>query len=190
MVGMNKILVIGSGGAGKSTFAKRLGAVLKLEVIHLDALYWSSGWVEMPKDEWRVVVAELLRRDSWIMDGNYGGTLDLRLGACDAVIFVDLPRLVCLLRVLKRRALYRKKSRPDMANGCDEKLNWEFLKWVWNYPSKKKPDVLEKLKRYSQTKSVIILRSDSEIESFFEELSHSLRPRKELSNVDGETALV
>jgi adenylate kinase family enzyme len=190
MVGMNKILVIGSGGAGKSTFAKRLGAVLKLEVIHLDALYWSSGWVEMPKDEWRVVVEELLRRDSWIMDGNYGGTLDIRLGACDAVIFLDLPRLVCLLRVLKRRALYRKKSRPDMANGCDEKLNWEFLKWVWNYPSKKKPAVLEKLKRYSQTKSVIILRSDSEIESFFEELSHSLRPRKELSNVDGETALV
>ena len=155
---MKKILVIGSSGAGKSTFARRLGAILKLEVIHLDSIYWSRGWVEMPKDKWRTVVEELLERDSWIIDGNYGGTLDIRLAACDAVIFLDLPRLVCLGRVLKRVALYRKQSRPDMAPGCPEKVDLTFLKYIWDYPRKRKPRVEEKLKSYSQTKAVTILR--------------------------------
>ena len=84
---MKRILVIGSGGAGKSTFAKRLGEILKLKVIHLDSLFWSAGWLEMPKDQWRAMVEELIKGDSWILDGNYGGTLDLRLAACDGVIF-------------------------------------------------------------------------------------------------------
>ncbi len=172
---MKKILVIGSGGAGKSTFAQRLGAILKLEVIHLDSLYWSSGWVEMPKDKWRAVVEDLLQYDSWIMDGNYGGTLDLRLAACDSVIFLDVPRLICLQRLLKRVALYRKASRPDMAAGCHERVNWEFIKYVWDYPRKKRPALLEKLKSCSQTKSVIILKSQADIESYLanQRISHS-----------------
>ena len=163
---MKRILVIGSGGAGKSTFARRLGAILKLEVIHLDSLYWSSGWVEMPKDKWRAVVVELLQGDSWIIDGNYGGTLDVRLAACDGVIFLDVPRLICLQRVLKRVALYRKAGRPDMAAGCRERVNWEFMKYVWDYPRKRKPALLKKLKSYSPTKSVVILKSQAEIESY------------------------
>jgi adenylate kinase family enzyme len=163
---MKKILVIGSGGAGKSTFARRLGAILKLKVIHLDSLYWSPGWVEMPKDEWRATVEELLKKDSWIMDGNYGGTLDTRLAACDTVIFLDISRLVCLSRVLKRRALYSRRSRPDMAEGCPEKIDREFIKWIWDYPRKRRPAVLEKLKAHSQTKSVIVLKSQAEIENF------------------------
>lgn len=163
---MNKILVIGSGGAGKSTFAQRLGKILKLEVIHLDSLYWSPGWVEMPKDEWRTIVEELLKRDSWIIDGNFGGTLDIRLAACDEVIFLDVPRLICLGRVLKRVAIYRKEGRPDMAPGCPEKVNLEFIKYIWDYPRKRKPAVVEKLNSYSQTKAVTILRTQAEIQSF------------------------
>lgn len=163
---MKKILVIGSGGAGKSTLARRLGGILQLEVIHLDSLYWSPGWVEMPKDKWRTVVEELLKRDSWIIDGNYGGTLDIRLAASDAVIFLDVPRLTCLGRVMKRVALYRKESRPDMAPECPEKVNWQFIKYIWDYPRRRKPAVFEKLKFYSQNKAVIILRSQAEVESF------------------------
>lgn len=176
---MKKILVIGSGGAGKSTFAKRLGARLQLQVIHLDSFYWSAGWVEMDKATWRVVVERLIQLDSWIMDGNYGGTLDIRLAACDSVIFLDVPRLVCLQRVLKRIALYRKASRPDMAAGCRERFNWEFMKYVWHYPTKKKPVLLEKLKFLSHTKSVIVLRSQAQIEMFLTSLmstSHVVSP--------------
>lgn len=163
---MNKILVIGSGGAGKSTFAKRLGGNLKLKVIHLDSLYWSPGWVEMPKDKWRAIVEELVKGESWIIDGNYGGTLDIRLAACDGVIFLDVPRWICMGRVLKRVALYRKRRGPDMAAGCPEKVNLEFIKYIWDYPRTRKPAVVEKLKFYSHTKAVTILRTQAEIESF------------------------
>src|SRR5215470_7625258 len=103
---MQKILVIGSGGAGKSTLAKRLGARLNLEVIHLDKVYWKPGWVEPPKAEWQNRVQELLNREAWIMDGNFSDTLVMRMAACDTVIFLDLARLICLWRVLKRVALY------------------------------------------------------------------------------------
>jgi adenylate kinase family enzyme len=172
---MKKILIIGSSGAGKSTFARQLGAILRLEVIHLDSLYWRAGWVETPKDVWRAIVGELLTREAWIMDGNYGGTLDQRLEACDAVIFLDVPRLICLWRVLKRVAAYRKESRPDMAAGCPEKIDWEFVKYIWEYPRKNKPEVVGKLTACAESKRVIILKSQPEIESFLEQqrIAHS-----------------
>ncbi|MFN2513084.1 MAG: DNA topology modulation protein [Pyrinomonadaceae bacterium] len=183
---MKKILVIGSGGAGKSTFAKRLGRNLKLEVIHLDSLYWSPGWVEMPKDKWREIVEELVKGDSWIIDGNYGGTLDLRLAACDGVVFLDVPRWICVGRVLKRVARYRKGRRPDVAAGCPERVNAEFLKYIWDYPRKRKPRLLEKLKSYSQTRKVTILRSQAEIESF---LANLMRSNHSSSSSLGEAVL-
>ncbi|HEX8163859.1 MAG TPA: DNA topology modulation protein [Pyrinomonadaceae bacterium] len=168
---MRKILVIGSGGAGKSTFSRRLGGILGIEVFHLDALYWKPGWVETPKPEWRRVVEELAGRESWIMDGNYSGTLGLRFEACDTVIFLDVPRLVCLWRVLKRSALYRAGGRPDMAQGCDEKLDVEFLKflrWVWDYPTRTRPKVLELLRKSPPGKNIFRLRGRADVESFLQ----------------------
>jgi adenylate kinase family enzyme len=170
---MRKVLVIGSGGAGKSTFARRLGKILQIEVIHLDALYWRAGWVETPKPEWAERVAELVARDAWIMDGNYSGTFDLRLKACDAVVFLDMPRLLCLWRVLKRWLMYRRRSRPDMAEGCGEKLNWEFILWVWNYPKTRKPKVIEWMRVNSESKEVIRLRSPAEVEKYLAEVSRT-----------------
>lgn len=167
---MRKILVIGSGGAGKSTFAKRLGTRLKIKVIHLDALYWKPGWVETPKAEWLKRVEELLKEGSWIMDGNYSGTLDARLESSDTVIFLDLPRSVCLWRVVKRWLQYRNRSRPDMADECPEQLNLEFIRWVWDYPQRTRPKVLERLKGASQSKRVICLRSQPEVERFLASL--------------------
>jgi adenylate kinase family enzyme len=78
---MKKVLVIGSGGAGKSVFARQLGQVLNIDVVHLDALYWHPGWAETPRAEWRKVIEGLVRRDAWIIDGNYSNTLDFRLEA-------------------------------------------------------------------------------------------------------------
>jgi adenylate kinase family enzyme len=163
---MRKVLVIGSGGAGKSTVAKRLGELLKLEVIHLDSLYWSAGWVEMPKAEWQRAVEELLNRKAWIIDGNYSGTLQMRLEACDTVIFLDMSRLICLWRLLKRAVLYRNESRPDMADGCPEKLNLEFIRWVWGYPERTRPKFIELLENSAGNKQVIWLRSRTEVERF------------------------
>jgi adenylate kinase family enzyme len=163
---MRRILVIGSGGAGKSTFATRLGQLLDIEVIHLDKLFWRSGWVESPRDEWVRTVTELVNRDSWIMDGNYGGTLELRMQSCDTIVFLDLSRLLCVWRIVKRNLRYRRGGRPDMAEGCHEKLDPEFVSWVWNYPRRSRPKVVELIRSHADGKRVVWLRSKGEVEKF------------------------
>jgi adenylate kinase family enzyme len=168
---MKKVLIIGSGGAGKSTFARRLGEVTGIEVVHLDRLYWNPNWVETPKDEWKRILNKILERDSWIMDGNYSGTMEMRLKECDTTIFLDLPRALCLWRILKRVILYRKGTRPDMAEGCREKLAWDFLKWIWTYPAETKPKVEGLLKRFQDTKTIVCLKSNEEIENFLSGLN-------------------
>jgi adenylate kinase family enzyme len=164
-----KILVIGSGGAGKSTFARRLGTTLDLEVIHLDLLYWRPNWVEPSEQEWMQMVEGILARDSWIMDGNYASTLEVRVEACDTVIFLDIPRLVCLWRVIKRVIQYRNKRRPDMAEGCPEKIDLKFMSWVWNYPKRNRPKIVKLLDQNSYDKKVVWLRSNLEAEAFLKQ---------------------
>lgn len=163
---MKKVLVIGSGGVGKSTFSARLAAKTGLPLVHLDAVYWRPGWVKTPKDEWGRTVERLVAGDAWLMDGNFGGTLELRLAACDTVIFLDLPRVLCLWRVLMRRLRFRNQGRPDMSPGCPERLNWEFLRWVWTYPNLQRPKVLARLEALRAEKSVVVLRSRREVEEF------------------------
>jgi adenylate kinase family enzyme len=167
---MRRVLVIGSGGSGKSTFARRLGERLGLEVIHLDKVYWRPGWVETPKDEWRRMVEELCGREEWVMDGNYSGTLDLRMNACDTLVFLDLPRTLCTWRVLKRAVVYRGGGRPDMAEGCRENFNLEFLMWVWNYPRRSRPKVLSLIEKHAHEKRIVRLRSRAEVEKFLAQL--------------------
>lgn len=166
---MKKVLIIGSGGAGKSTFAKRLGEILAVEVFHLDSLYLRPGWVETPKPEWSTTVRGLLQHDPWIIDGNYGGTRDMRLKACDTVILLDLPPIVCLYRILKRTALLHGRTRPDMAEGCNERFVLEFAAWVWNYRKRNLPEVLSDLDA-AVGKNIIILRSAREVDAFLSEL--------------------
>jgi adenylate kinase family enzyme len=163
---MKKILVVGSGGSGKSTFARRLGEALGLEVIHLDSFYWLPGWVEPAKDAWREKVSQLLNGESWVIDGNYSGTIDLRLEACDTAIFLDLPRSTCVWRIVKRAIVYRGQSRPDMAEGCNETLTWEFLRWVWSYPTRSRPKMLSRMEKHEERKTIVILRTKEEIENF------------------------
>lgn len=167
-VRMKKVLVIGSGGAGKSTLSRQLGELLGLEVIHLDVHHWRPGWTEPSKEEWRRTVAELAARAAWVMDGNFGGTLELRLGACDTVVFLDLPRTLCVWRVLKRIVTYRKGRRPDMAEGCDECFDLKFLRWVWDYPRETRPKVLELLGRHAEGRRIFRLRSRREVRRFLD----------------------
>src|SRR6266487_2335270 len=142
---LKRVLVIGAGGSGKTTVARRLARRTGLPLIHLDAHYWRPGWQPTPADEWRAQVQTFISGDAWIMDGNYGGTLDLRLEACDTVVFLDLPRLVCLWRVLRRQVRHFGQVRPELPPGCRERLSWEFLVWIWTYGSRRRGDVLRRL---------------------------------------------
>lgn len=163
---MRRVLVIGSGGAGKSTLAAHLGGRLGLPVVHLDALYWRPGWVPAPAPAWHETVARLVAQDAWVLDGNYGGTLDLRLAACDAVVFLDLPRLVCLAGVLRRRVRFAGRPRPDAAPGCPEQLTWEFVRWVWEYPRTRRPGILRRLAALPPDRRVVRLRSRAAVGRF------------------------
>jgi adenylate kinase family enzyme len=82
------------------------------------------------------------------------------------VIFLDIARPICLWRVLKRAILYRGKTRPDMAEGCRERLDLGFIQWVWNYKSRTRPQMVEMLAQLSQSKQIIWLRSQAEIKRF------------------------
>lgn len=163
---MRRVLVIGSGGSGKTTFARRLAERTGLPLVHLDRLYWRPGWDPTPDEEWRTRVAELTSGDAWTMDGNYGGTLDLRLAACDTVVFLDLPRLICVGRVLLRRLQHKKSARRELPAGCPERLSWEFVKWIWTYPARRRGSILQRLERLRPSKAVYVLRSSKEIDTF------------------------
>lgn len=166
---MRRVLVIGSGGSGKTTFSKKLGERTGLSVIHLDHLFWHPGWVKTPDEDWDRLVAELCARDSWIMDGNYGRTLAPRIEAADTIIFLDLPRIVCTWRILKRQIRYAGRIRPDSAPGCPERLTWEFVSWVWTYPRQRRPDLLKRLDAARGTKRIVILRDERQIRKFLSE---------------------
>lgn len=164
---MQRVLVIGSGGSGKTTVARSLAERLGLPLTHLDAHYWRPGWRPAPADEWKAEVARLIARPRWVIDGNYGGTLDMRLEASDTVVFLDLPRRVCLWRILRRNLHYRGRTRPDVAPGCPEKLTWEFVKWVWTYPNSRRPRILERLGRLRDAR-VVVLSSQNAVDQFLD----------------------
>lgn len=162
-----RVMLIGSGGAGKSTLARQLGETTGLPVVHLDAHFWKPGWVSTPNDEWDETVAELVAGERWILDGNYGRTMEMRFARADAVVFMDYSRWLCCYRAVKRRVQFGGRSRPDMAAGCEEKIDREFLKWIWDYPATRRPGILARLEELrDEGKRVVVLRSPRETRRF------------------------
>jgi adenylate kinase family enzyme len=162
----NKIMIIGCGGSGKSTLARKLHRITGLPLIHLDRLYWQPGWVEPTKEDWRKIMEEQTDRPAWIMDGNYGGTMDIRLEKADLIIFMDRSRWLCLYRILKRQLQYIGRTRPDMTEGCVERVSWEFVQYVYRYNDTRRPGILEKLEGYEKEKQVFILKNENQIKRF------------------------
>ena len=158
-----RILVVGSGGAGKTTFSRALATRLGLPLIHLDRYYWKAGWQATATDQWNAMVAELAGRHEWIMDGNYGGSLPLRLRRCDAVVFFDFPRLQCLWGVAKRRFSTGRRTRSDMADGCPERLTLEFIRWIWKYPLVSRHRIANALHNASKDIEFVTVRSRREV---------------------------
>ena len=163
---MKRVVVIGSGGAGKSVFSTELGRRIGLPVVHLDRHFWSPGWVAMEDEPWAARVRELAAADRWIIDGNYSGTMPIRFERADTVVFLDLPRVVCLLSVIWRSFRHRRTPRPDMAEGNPEKLDPAFLQWIWNYPRTRRPEILRQLQALPPTTAVVRLTSRRAMRSF------------------------
>ncbi len=168
---MDKILIIGCAGAGKSTFAKQLAEISGLPLIHLDQHFWGPRWTETNKESWAKKVTELASQPKWIMDGNYSGTLPIRLDHAEKVIFLDLPRTLCLLRVIKRTINSFGKTRQDMAADCKEQFDWEFIKYIWNFPRNNKPRLVNALNEFSN--ATVVLKSSADVEDYITELTSS-----------------
>ena len=171
---MQRVAIIGSCGAGKSTLAIALGKKLNVPVIHLDAYYWQPGWRKTEAQRWQQIQQKLIKANSWIIDGNYGGTMNIRLAAADAIIWLDFNRYVCLSRVVKRYLQYPGKTRPDMAAKCPERLNYELLKYVWNFPQIHRPKIVDKLAQYQENKQIIMLQRPRQVSNLLQQISTAL----------------
>lgn len=160
---MQRILVIGSPGAGKSTLARRLSERLGLPLIHLDGEYFGPGWTIPPRPEWRERVQALAARPEWIMDGNYASTFDIRIPRATTVVWLDLPRWRCVLAVLWRVARNYGRTRPDLGIAGPERFDWSFMRWIWSYPEKMRPKTARMIERLRPDQQAFVLRAHSEI---------------------------
>lgn len=140
-----RILIVGSSGAGKSTLARQLGAATSLPIVHLDSLYWQPGWIGTEKVLFKEKLIVELQKFAWIIDGNFDSTLALRAQYADLIIMLDYDKKLCLYRAMKRYITHLGKTRADMTLGCPEKMDVEFIKWIWTYPKEARQNVLDVL---------------------------------------------
>jgi adenylate kinase family enzyme len=162
-----RVAVIGCSGGGKSTLARKLGDRLGAPVVHLDVLFWQPNWAESDTVSFRARIEAATAGDGWIVDGTYVSRVgDLTLGRADTIVWVDQPRRVCLWRVLVRTWREWGRTRIDMAEGCKEKVDAEFLSYIWNWDRLTRPRVEAAIARHAPDIPLIRLRSDSEIAAF------------------------
>jgi adenylate kinase family enzyme len=167
---LRRILILGPSGSGKSTVGKRIGKILGIPIVHLDMHYWKPNWVKTPKDAWPEKVKKLIASEAWVMDGNYSSTLKMRAKAADTLIFLDMTRKLSYFRVISRYLKNRGKTRPDITEGCPEKIDMDFISWIWRYPKVSKPRILRFLEKLRKSKNVYILNDQREIEDFLKAL--------------------
>lgn len=168
---MERILIVGNSGAGKSTMARALSEKTGLPVVHLDRLFWRENWQHIAREEFDALLRQELEKHQWIIDGNYDRTVSMRLAYCDTVIYLDYPRWQCLLGVVKRVITSYGKVRPDMADGCPERFDWEFMKYVWNYNRDNRDKLFHKLDNLENGK-VILLKNRKEGKAFLRNLNN------------------
>ena len=121
-----RILIIGSGGSGKSTLTEKLSPLTNLPAVHLDALYWRENWQHVETEEFDRLLEAQLSKEKWILDGNFNRTLEMRLKSADFVIYLDFPAPICVWGVIKRVLRYHGNTRPDMGKGCPEKFDLTY----------------------------------------------------------------
>ena len=167
---MKRVLIIGCGGAGKSTLARQLGGKTSLPVVHLDQIYWSPGnWEHLEREEFDRLLNVELEKTCWILDGNFNRTLELRLEKCDTVIYLDFSRAQCIMGWLKRVVTNWGVARPDMAPGCNEWFDLEFAKWIWNFNKQNREKYLTILGA-QKGKEIHILRNRRQVREFLDKI--------------------
>ena len=156
-----KIMIIGCPGSGKSTLSKQLGEILNLEVIHLDKIYWKPFWVNLTKEEFDKKLEEILKLDSFIIDGNYHRTIKKRLEKSDLIIYLDYPTEICIQSYITR--VKEKSIKEFITENCVEEIDEEFLQYISSYNEKYKESNYQKI--YESNKKYVILNNREEKEN-------------------------
>lgn len=161
---MNKVIIIGCPGGGKSTFSKALQVKTCLPLYHLDMLFWNNDKTHVSRDVFDQRLSDVLNQDKWIIDGNYSRTLENRLVTCDTVFLLDLPVEECLAGISNRIG----KPRDDMP-WIEQEIDKEFKNWIIDFPHKELPHIYELLKKYSD-KNIIIFNSRLQMKEYLEKI--------------------
>lgn len=167
---MDKIVVIGSSGAGKSIFARKLGELLNIKVVHLDRVFWKRDWKEKPRDDRVDILQQLVAEQQWIIEGSYLSSSDARLNAADTIIFLDMSPCLCLWRIVVRHWKYRKHSRRDIPDGCTDRISLPLIFKVLTFPLSGRRKLKKKLSAFP-TEKVTRLSSRKAVESFLERIA-------------------
>lgn len=175
---MKRIAIFGSPGSGKSTLARKLSTRTGTPAIHLDQHYFYPGWVIKSDMEFRAALTEVVAADCWITDGNYltESVMVQRIERADTLILLECPRLLCLWRVVRRSVLGYGRVRPDQAAGCPERIDRDFLKFVWNFPPKTER-IRKLLTGLTDRKTVYFLNNRDEVEAFLATVEQAQRTR-------------
>ncbi len=153
---MDRIAVVGCGGSGKTWLSQRLAATLSLPVTHLDAEYYDEAWQPMPQEAFAERQRELVAAPRWLLEGNYAGTLAIRLVAADTLVFLDLPAWTCLAGIAQRRWRYRGGQHTD---GVYDRITWDFVKYIWGYRASMRPRVRDLIAAHGGHLRVVTLTS-------------------------------
>ncbi|MDT0547689.1 P-loop NTPase family protein [Streptomyces lonegramiae] len=152
---MKKVAIVGCGGSGKSHLARELGRLLGAPVTHLDAVYYDDEWNALPMEKFEALQRDLVSARSWVIDGNYNSTLQVRLEACDTVVFMDMPTITCLWGVLSRQLRHgRGQNKKD---GIYNRIHLGVLRYVWSYRRKMRPRVMQKIDEFAGHHAEVVL---------------------------------
>lgn len=168
---MKKILVIGSPGAGKSTFARKLSEQVKIPLYYLDMLWHRPDKTNLTREEFAERLNEILQKDRWIIDGNYRRTLEMRLKNCDTVFLMDFPVETCLSGAQARIG----KKREDMP-WIETEFDEEFKQWILDFPKDQLPYLYELLEKYQEGRKIIIFKSREEADAYLNRLAACEKP--------------
>jgi len=173
LIQINRILIIGAPGAGKTTLSAALAQKLRLPIHHLDHLRWMPGWQLRENNDYLDKTYQLCEHPQWIMDGMHYRTLMLRLDYADMIIFLDMTRRRCIWRIFKRMVVHKLKG-LEIAPGCPTKFfDWEFLKYAWTFKRNFRKPVLNMLTFIAKEhpeKHIIILNHPTQVAEFTQRL--------------------
>ena len=161
---MKKVLIIGCCGSGKSTFARQLHACTGIPLFHLDQLNWNENKTTVEKEVFLKRVQDVIKKDSWIIDGNYGSSIEMRMQACDTVFFLDYPVDICIQGIHERVG----KVRTDIP-WVEDEVDEDLIEFVRNYEKEDRPEILELLSKYKE-KDIHIFRNRKDAKIYLESL--------------------